>query len=201
MELLNAAIYARVSLTKGRQHTDNQLIQLRRYCKQKGWRIAPEHVYIEEKSGKASDNRKQFQAMMQAASQRQFDVLVVWALDRLSREGVMQTFEHIKRLKGYGAEFESFTEAHFRTTGPAGELMIAVAAWIAQQERVRLSQRTLAGLERARAKGKQLGRPCKILPRDKIRDLHNQGLGCRAIAKRLGGVSFMTVHRILKTTA
>ena len=70
-------------------------------------------------------------ALDNAASRREFDCLVTWALDRLSREGVAQTFDHIKTLRGYGVEYVSFSEPHFRTTGPAGELMIAVAAWIA----------------------------------------------------------------------
>jgi DNA invertase Pin-like site-specific DNA recombinase len=56
-------------------------------------------------------------------------------------------------LLGYGVQFISYTEAHFRTTGPAGELMIAIATWIAQQERIRLSERTKAGLERPASKG------------------------------------------------
>jgi DNA invertase Pin-like site-specific DNA recombinase len=63
--------------------------------------------------------------------------VVVWALDRLSREGVAETVEHTKRLKSHGVEFISHQEAHFRTIGPAGELMIAVAAWIAERERRR----------------------------------------------------------------
>ena len=75
--------------------------------------------------------------MFAAASRREFDAVVTWALDRLSREGVAQTFEHIKTLLAYGVQYISYTEAHFRTTGPAGELMIAIAAWIAQQERIR----------------------------------------------------------------
>jgi DNA invertase Pin-like site-specific DNA recombinase len=78
---------------------------------------------------------------------------------RFSREGVVQTFDHVKKLKGYGVEFESYTEAHFRTTGPAGELMMAISAWIAQQEHKRIVERVRAGLKRARAQGKMLGRP------------------------------------------
>ena len=82
----------------------------------------------------------QFRAMMTDASRRRFDVVVVWALDRFSREGVGETFDHIGRLSSHGLQFISLTEAHFRTTGPAGELMIAVAAWIAKQERLRISE-------------------------------------------------------------
>ena len=145
MSIQNAAIYARVSRPDGQQDTDNQLIKLRAYCEAQGWNT---HEYTDRRSAKRSD-RKEFQRMMQDASQRRFDVVVVWALDRLSREGVHATFDHIRVLKDYGVEFESYTEPHFCTTGPAGELMIAVAAWIAKQERLRISERTIAGLERA----------------------------------------------------
>jgi DNA invertase Pin-like site-specific DNA recombinase len=88
--------------------------------------------------------------MFTAAARREFDLLVTWALDRLSREGVSATFEHIKKLRGYGVQYISFSEPHFRTTGPAGELMIAVAAWIAEQEHKRISERVKAGLQKAR---------------------------------------------------
>jgi DNA invertase Pin-like site-specific DNA recombinase len=123
-------------------------------------------------------------------------VVVVWALDRFSREGVMQTFEHIKRLKGFGVEFESFTEPHFRTTGSAGELMIAIAAWIAEQERNRISERTKAGMDRARRDGKHVGRPRKVLDRERVRQLHRQGRSTREIGAQLK-VSAMTIQRIL----
>jgi DNA invertase Pin-like site-specific DNA recombinase len=133
-----AALYARVSTRDKGQDTENQLAQLRQLCAASGWPIVAE--FVDRARGKRPD-REQLQAMFAAASRREFDFLVTWALDRLSREGVAQTFEHIKRLRGYGVEYVSFTEAHFRTTGPAGELMIAVAAWIAEQEHRRISER------------------------------------------------------------
>ena len=196
-----AALYARVSTDRDpanaktkAQDEENQLIQLREYCQKQGWRIAQE--YADRVSGKRSGNRAQFQAMLKDASQRRFDVVVVWALDRFSREGVMQTFEHIKTLKGYAVEFESFTEPHFRTTGAAGELMIALAAWIAQQQRVRISENTKAGLARVLREGKTLGRPRKILDRDKVLQLHADGMSMRAIGARLK-ISAMTAQRIV----
>jgi DNA invertase Pin-like site-specific DNA recombinase len=210
-----ACLYARVSLAtrekqlktepekqkKQKQDTENQLRELRTYCRKNGWRIAGE--YIDHSSGKRSDNRARFQQMMKDASQRKFDVVVVWALDRLSREGVHQTFEHIKTLKTYGCEFESFQEQHFRTTGPAGELMIAIAAWIAEQERIRISERTLAGLAEARRNGHVGGRRSKIVDRTRIKELHAQGWGVRRIAKAMapsvdGGITHTTIARILK---
>jgi DNA invertase Pin-like site-specific DNA recombinase len=134
------------------------------------------HASIDQARGKRPDNRKEFQAMLTDASRGQFGVVLVWALDRFSREGVMKTFGHIRKLQENGVAFESYTEEHFRTTGNSGELMIALAAWIAEQQRERLVEQTKAGLARARAQGKQLGRRPKILPRDKIRQLHEQGL-------------------------
>ena len=75
--------------------------------------------------------------MLRDASKRKFDVLVTWALDRLTRQSVLETFEYIRDLSRHGVQFESLTEPHSRTTGPAEELMLGVAAWIAQQERLR----------------------------------------------------------------
>jgi DNA invertase Pin-like site-specific DNA recombinase len=119
---------------------------------------------------------------------------------------VHATFEHIKRLRDYGVEFESYTEPHFRTTGPAGELMIAVAAWIAKQERIRLSERTRAGIHRVRRAGTRWGRPKKIIDRERVRALAAQGWGLRKIAAEMnskveGGCSHVLIARILKQPA
>src|ERR1035441_639188 len=137
--ITTVALYGRVSTRDKGQDNENQMIALREFCAKSGWTIA--HEYVDKATGKHSD-RVQFQAMLAGASRREFDAIVTWALDRLSREGVYQTFDHIKTLRGYGVEYISFQESYFRTTGPAGELMIAIASWIAQQERVRLSERT-----------------------------------------------------------
>jgi DNA invertase Pin-like site-specific DNA recombinase len=112
---------------------------------------------------------------------------VVWALDRFSREGVAETFAHIQRLHSYGVGLVSVTEPHFRTTGPAGELMIAVAAWIAKQERIRIQERVRAGLERARKNGTKtgqpIGRPRAVFHRDQVARLRLRAL----VGQRLRG--------------
>src|ERR1017187_2022277 len=120
---MRIAIYARVSTRDKGQDTVNQLAQLREFARAQDWTVV--HEYTDHVTGKHSD-RQQFKAMFAAASRREFDAIVTWALDRLSREGVSQTFDHIKTLLGYGVQYISYTEAHFRTTGPAGELMIAI---------------------------------------------------------------------------
>jgi DNA invertase Pin-like site-specific DNA recombinase len=91
----------------------------------------------------------------------------------------------------------SYSEPHFRTTGPAGELMIAVAAWIAEQERKRISERTRAGLAKARKQGRIGGRKALVIDRDKIAELDESGLTMREIAAELG-VSAAFVCRALK---
>jgi DNA invertase Pin-like site-specific DNA recombinase len=151
---------------------------------------------VDHATGKRSE-REQFQAMFAAASRREFDCLVTWALDRLSREGVSKTFEHIKVLRSYGVEYVSFTEPHFRTTGPAGELMIAVAAWIAEQEHKRISERVRAGLEKARKQGRIGGRRRLVLDYDRLAELDESGLTMREIAAEMG-VSPAFVCRALK---
>jgi DNA invertase Pin-like site-specific DNA recombinase len=194
MKPLRAALYARVSTKDKGQDTENQLAQLRQFCESQQWAIAVE--YVDRVTGKHSD-RERFKAMFAAASRREFDVIVTWALDRLSREGVAQTFEHIKNLLSYGVQYISFTEPHFRTTGPAGELMIAIAAWIAQQERIRLSERTRAGLQRARKAGRIGGRPTLVVDRERIARLDEEGYTTREIAAEMG-ISAASACRILK---
>ncbi len=191
---MRAAVYARVSTKDKGQDTENQLLQLRDYCQRQGWPIA--HEYIDHVSGKSGE-RDSFKQLFTDASRRQFDVVVVWALDRFTREGVLETFEYIRDLTRNGVQFESYSEAHFRTTGPAGELMLAIAAWIAKQERLRISERTKAGLARARAQGKQLGRPGKVYSRDRARELRLDGLSWRQIARKLG-VPQSTIRRHLR---
>lgn len=188
------AIYARVSTEDKGQDVDNQLLQLREYCARQGWTIA--HEFIDHLTAKNA-NRPEFQRLFTLASRRAFDVVLVWALDRFTREGVYETFDHIHKLTAHGVQFESYTEAHFRTTGPAGELMIAIAAWIAKQERLRISERTKAGMERAKRAGKHCGRPSRVFRVDEARRLRKQGLSLRKIAAKLG-VSFMTVATRLK---
>ena len=181
---MKAAIYARVSTKDKGQDTDNQLFQLREYCARQGWQIAEE--YIDHESGKTGD-RAAFKRLFADAAQRKFDIVLVWALDRFTREGVLETFTYVEKLREFKVSFESYSEAHFRTTGPAGELMLAVAAWIAKQERLRISERTKAGLDRARREGKHCGRPRRVFRRDEVIRLRDvERLSWRAIAELLG---------------
>ena len=149
------AIYTRVS--KEEQHPENQLRQLKDFVVLSKWQIYK--VYVDKISGRVTD-RPQFQQMLRDASLRKFNVLLVWSLDRFSREGIRNNLNYLERLKKYGVGFKSFSEPLIDTTQEGvGEVIIAILSWVAKREAQRISDRTKAGLERAKANGKQLGRP------------------------------------------
>jgi DNA invertase Pin-like site-specific DNA recombinase len=153
------AIYARVSTDDKGQTPDNQLLQLRAWCERMGYPVAREYVE-HEKGGKGIEYRKQLAAMFAGAARREFDVLLVWSLDRFSREGMAATVAHLQRLASHGVAFRSFTEEHLSTENElVRNILLATLSSLAKLEREKISQRTKAGLERARAKGKVLGRP------------------------------------------
>ena len=197
--MTRAAIYARVSTKYGRQDTENQLRQLRTFAATQDWSIV--HEYVDRASGKRGD-REQFQKMFSAASRRRFDCLLFWSLDRLSREGTVKTLNHLERLNGYGVNYRSFTEQYLDSTGMFKEAVIGILAAVAKQERVRLSERTIAGLQRARAQGRVGGRPKtedtepKLLMR--IERLRSEGHSIRAIAVEVKK-SPNTILRLLKS--
>jgi len=177
------AIYARVSTRERGQVTQNQLHQIRAFAARQGWLIVSEFVDYESGS---TDDREQFQAMFQAASRRQFDVLLFWSLDRFSREGVFETLTHLNRLTGYGVHYRSFTEQWFDSCGIFREAVISIMATLAKQERVRISERTRAGLERARREGNTLVRPKVEVNAGEIRGLRAKGLSWSAVSAQTG---------------
>lgn len=154
-------LYARVSLDEeGMQDPENQLVPMRQFVElMKGWRIVG--TYIDYASG-GSSNRPQFQEMLSRVRQRHADIVLVWALDRFSREGMINTLSYIKQLKKYNTALKSLQEQWLDTSeSGVGELLLAIFSWVAEQERKRISERTKAGLEKARLQGKRLGRPPK----------------------------------------
>jgi DNA invertase Pin-like site-specific DNA recombinase len=176
------AIYARVSTD--RQSEEMQLAELRDFAKRSNWQIFNE--YIDHESG-GKNNREDFQKLFEDASRRKFDYVLVWSLDRFTREGVLPTLSYLHRLNDYGIGFKSYTEQYLDTTGIFKDAVIGILATVAKQERLRISQRVKAGLENARRKGKRLGRPpipSSVLQRAK--ELKAQGMSYRKIGLKLG---------------
>jgi DNA invertase Pin-like site-specific DNA recombinase len=191
------ALYARVSTKDKGQDHENQLRELRQFAKRKSgeaWKVVQE--YVDKASGKTSA-RPAFRRMFEDASRKQFDLVLFWSLDRFSREGVLETLQHLQRLSLHGVEWFSYREEYLRSIGVFKEAVLAILAAIAKQERIRLSERIQAGLNRVRAQGKVLGRPRAAVRPERIAALRRRGLSIRGIAAETG-VSAMTVQRMLK---
>jgi DNA invertase Pin-like site-specific DNA recombinase len=192
---MTVAIYARVSTKDKGQDTENQLTQLRGFCAAQGWAVYGE--YTDHASGKNASGRAEFQRLFTDAAQRQFDLVLFWALDRFSREGVLATLQYLQQLSGYGIGYRSFTEGYLDSCGMFRDAVIGILAVIAKQERVRISERVQAGLSRARAAGRVGGRPKGVFDRAKVHQLRQAGLSIGDIAAEMG-VPRTSVHRALK---
>lgn len=190
-ELMRAAIYARVSTRDRGQDTANQLEQLRAYAAGQGWTVVQE--YVDQESGRTAD-RSAFRRLMDDAHRRRFDVVLFWSLDRFSREGALETLQHLRRLSAAGVRFRSFTEQYIDSAGIWGEAIISILAVLAKQEGIRIAERTRAGMERARRQGKRIGRPAVALDPLQAGELRRQGLSPAAIAAATGA-SRATVRR------
>jgi putative DNA-invertase from lambdoid prophage Rac len=147
-----AALWARVSTED--QVADNQLSPLRAEASRRGLEVVREFQVHE--SAFTGKHRRQLGLLIAEASA--YDVVVVWALDRLSREGIEAIFQTVRRLRERGVRIVSLQEPWVEAAGEAGELLMAVAAWVARMESQRRSERVKAGVARRRAQGLPVGR-------------------------------------------
>ena len=189
---MKVGIYARIS--KDSSDNQNQLIILREYCNKMNYKIVAE--YQDVISG-GSPQRPDFNRMMKDASQRKFDMLLFFALDRLTREGARKTIQYLQMLEDYGVSYKSYTEQYIDSSGIFKDVIIALLSTLAKQEKIRISERVQAGLFKARQQGRIGGRPnlgeSKIV---KIRRLKNEGMSIVAISKELK-ISRGTVYQYL----
>src|ERR1035438_704120 len=192
---MRIAIYGRVSTRK--QDEMNQLLQLREFVgTQGGWELQTE--YIDKVSGSGKKERKAFDQMMMDASQKRFDFLLFWSLDRLSREGIVKTIGYLEQLKGWNVGWRSYTQPFLDTGNEmVNGIVLSVLAAVAKQERITISERTRAGLARAVKDGATLGRRPVTVDVTKARQLLKQG-GLRPTAAKLG-ISVNTLRGALKT--
>ena len=184
---MRIAIYARVSTDEKGQDPENQLRQLRQWCADAGHTIA--HEYIDHESGrKGTKGRRQFARLFEDAHKRKIDCVLFRALDRFTREGMIPTIAYLQRLADHGVSFHSYTEAHLSTDNElVGNILLAVMSSLAKVESQKIGERTRAGMARAKAQGKRIGRPAldPTLQR-KIAKQLGAGLSAYAVAKQLG---------------
>ena len=194
---MRIALYARVSTDDKGQDPENQLRQLRQWCA--GHEIA--HEYVDHESGRKKD-RQQFSALFEDAHNRRFDTVLFWSLDRFSREGMQPTIAYLQRLASYGVAIHSFTEPHLATDNEmVRDILLALLSSLAKQESRRMSERTRAGMARARAQGKRIGRP--TISR-KIKDLIAERAAAGETAYRIArdlGIDRHTAAKYVSSSA
>jgi DNA invertase Pin-like site-specific DNA recombinase len=181
------ALYARVSTDA--QTTENQLRQLHAVAERHGWSVVAEYIDHGISGAKSRQQRPQFDALLHGVARRDFDMIAAWSVDRLGRS-LQDLLAFLLELQSKRVDLYLHQQA-LDTSTPMGKAMFQLCGVFAELERSIIQERVKAGLERARAKGKILGRP-KTHPKveAKIRELASQGMGKGKIARTLGiGVS------------
>ena len=189
------AIYARVS-TDG-QTTDNQVRELEQIASRMGWQIKERFIDHGISGAKGRDKRLAFDALCKAATRREIDMVMAWSVDRLGRS-LQDLVGFMSELQAVGCDLYLHQQA-LDTSTPAGRAMFQMCGVFAEFERGMIRERVNAGLARAKAQGKQLGRPrIDKAKEDQVRKaLSVGGKGIRKIASEVG-VGVNAVQRIQK---
>jgi DNA invertase Pin-like site-specific DNA recombinase len=187
-----AALYLRVS-TDG-QTTDNQRLALEAVAQQRGWTVAAVYDDNGISGAKGRDKRPGLDTLLRDATRAKFDVVMAWALDRLGRS-LADLIATLQTLEGASVDLFLHQQA-IDTTTPAGRMFFHVCGAFAEFERELIRSRVNAGLDRARARGVQLGRPkVKGKVEQAIRERLVAGEGMLKVARGLG-VGTSTVQRV-----
>lgn len=187
------AAYLRVSTD--RQETQNQRPALERLAAARGFELE----FFEETASGAK-TRPVLEQLTNRARRGEFAAVLVWAIDRLGRS-MPDVVDRVRALDAAGVAVISHQEPWLDTTGPTRPLLLSIFAWVAEQERARLRERTRAGLARARAQGKRLGRPrASPLKLAAAAALHQGGQSLGEAAKR-HGVGRATLVRYLNKSS
>src|SRR5437899_9836404 len=169
---VRVALYSRVS-TSNDQDPEMQLRELREYYRRRGWELAGE--YVDVGISGAREKRPELDKLLADAHRRRFDAVVVWRFDRFARS-VSHLLRALETFRLLGIEFVSLSE-QVDTSTPMGKMMFTVLGAVAELERSLIVERVKAGLRTARAKGKRLGRPKRVVDARRISDLRAQGTG------------------------
>jgi DNA invertase Pin-like site-specific DNA recombinase len=187
------ALYARVS-TDG-QSVENQLRELQAVAQRHAWEIVGEYVDRGISGAKGREQRPQFNAILNGVARKEFDMVAAWSVDRLGRSlqhliGFLNEL-HAKKVDLY------LHQQGIDTTTPAGRAMFSMLGVFGEFERSMIQERVRAGLKRAVAQGKRLGRPTVSKEIEKkVHTLRASGYGMIKIAKTVG-IGVGTVVRIV----
>jgi DNA invertase Pin-like site-specific DNA recombinase len=153
---MRAGLYARVSTDDKGQDPEVQLVPMREQAAGRGWDVVE---YVDHASAKDLRGRRRWRELLEDASQRRVHLVIVWKLDRFARSA-LDALQWLQQLDGYGVGFKILTQ-DIDTTTPHGRLVFTILAAVAELERETIRDRVKAGMDRARAEGKPIGRPAR----------------------------------------
>ncbi|CAI8981503.1 recombinase family protein [Methylocaldum szegediense] len=193
--LRRAALYLRVS-TDG-QTTESQRLELTAVAERAGWLIVEVYEDAGISGAKGRDKRPAFDKLCKDAARRRFDIVAAWSVDRLGRS-LQHLIHFLDDIHGYGIDLYLHQQG-IDTTTPAGKAMFQMLGVFSEFERAMIRERVNAGLARARANGKRLGRPQIGLEiEEAVRASLRAGVGVLKTA-RTHGVGTSVVQRIKAT--
>ena len=197
---MKVALYGRVSTSDKDQNLDTQLLPLRDFVNGQGWRIYGE--YTDQAPATDLVHRFEWRQLLDDASKRKFDLLLVWRMDRAFRS-VLDAATTLERLRSWGVGLRSYSEPWLDTTSPFGEALYYITVAYAQLERGILRERVKAGMDRARKQGRRIGRP-RVTDRRNfssyfgaILERLTQGTVSRRRAALELGIGYATLKRLL----
>lgn len=177
------AIYARVSTSS--QTVENQFQELREVAKRNGWHIVAELSDSGISGAKGRDQRPAFDQLLKRATKREFDLIMVWAIDRLGRS-IQHLVGFMNDIQAMGVDLYVHQQA-IDTTTPSGRMIFNIFSALGEYERELIRERIMAGQKRARAQGIKIGRRSKMndAVRTSVKLLRDGGMGIKEISKRL----------------
>ena len=178
---MKAALYARVSTTD--QDTEMQLSELRTYCERRGFDVYQE--FVDTGISGSKERRPALDRLLNDARKRKFDVVLVWRFDRFARS-TKQLILALEEFKSLGIDFVSYQE-NIDTTSPAGKVLFTMIGAFAEFEREIIRERVMAGIRKAKAQGKRLGRPSVDTEKAlRVKQLRRRGISLAEIARTVG---------------
>ena len=193
-DMKKVAIYARVSTSS--QDSSNQLLELRIIAKRMGYEVVSEFIDNGISGSKGREGRPALDLMMKSATQRKFDMVMCWSIDRLGRS-LQNLVEILNELQSMSIDL-FFLQQGMDTSTPSGRMIFSVFGAIGEFERNLIRERVIAGQKRAVANGVKMGRPSKMNDgmRSAIKLLREKGMGIKQIAKQLQ-VGIGTVYSVI----
>lgn len=191
---MRIAIYSRVSTAQ--QTTENQRLELERVAAARGWNIVQTFNDEGISGAKGRDERPGLDALLKAASRRQFDLIAVWSIDRLGRS-LQHLVTTVNDLQAVGVALY-IHQQQLDTTTPSGKLCFSMFGAFAEFERNLIRERVKVGIERAKKNGVKLGRPSSVTEstRAAIVELYKKGMSPKKISQTLRcgvGTAFHTL--------